>query len=103
MKPHTTTTPIRFLQLENQVRFALVSELGLRGLDRLRVTLRITDGWTTITQKLDLYDLDQKDRLLRLLVSAFRMNPGTLRQTLKQLIESLEAIRLQQIELKQTA
>ena len=78
--------------------FGITSRLSLNGLDRLRVTLVVSDHWNTITQNIDLYDSNRVDALVCQLSASFRVNPGHLRLALKTLIKTLERLRLEQLE-----
>ena len=83
----------------------ILGGIKISGLERMKVTLKIqvkTSHYIPLRQHLDLYNNDQLTRLIRTLNEQFDVKTETARQTLLDLIEQLEAYRINRINQMQS-
>ena len=88
-----------------ELHITVLGGIKISGLERMKVTLKIqvkTSHYIPLRQHLDLYNNDQLTRLIRTLNEQFDVKTETARQTLLDLIEQLEAYRINRINQMQS-
>tara|TARA_R110002072_G_scaffold166080_1_gene319293 strand:+ start:50 stop:745 length:696 start_codon:yes stop_codon:yes gene_type:complete len=72
--------------------------IRLEGLDRMRVTLKITVEYLTVRHNLDLYNDNQVEKLIRKVAEKLEMGTSVTASALNELTNLLEEYRLVEIE-----
>lgn len=83
------------------LEFHILGGLSLYGLDRMRVTLKINkkeDPFHAFRHTIDLYNANQVEKLVRKIAEYLEVGTSVIRRALQQLINLLEAYRLEQLD-----
>jgi len=80
------------------LHFALLGGFSLEGLDRMRVTLKISYQQQSIRHNLDLYNDSALDKLIKRCAERFNLGTVYLSPIFSLLIDELEAYRLDQLQ-----
>jgi len=95
-----TTNPNHITWQYEELHFAILGGIRLEGLDRLRVTIKISFRREALRHNLDLYNDSQQDKFLRKCAERFEMSSLYLRDALSELINHVEEYRMQEISLQ---
>ncbi len=83
------------------LQIIILGGIRLEGLDRLRVTLKLSYEEKTLRHNLDLYNDDQVEKLVKKVCNRLEVGSRQIQTTLDEMTEALEAYRLEQVELNQ--
>ena len=96
--PLDTSTPEHLLYQHGLLAIAILGGLRTDILDRMRVTLKIKVEHLSIRHNLDLYNSTQVDKLVRLVAERLEIGTSVIAAALMDLIDLLEAYRLEERE-----
>ena len=93
-----TTNPSYLTWQYEQLQFALLGGFKLEGLDRMRVTCKITYKEGVIRHNLDLYNDSSVEKLIKRCAERFSLGTAYLLPAFSALINLLESYRLEQLQ-----
>ena len=96
--PLDTSNPEHLLYQHGLLAIAILGGLRTDILDRMRVTLKIKVEHLSIRHNLDLYNSTQVDKLVRLVAERLEIGTSVIAAALMDLIDLLEAYRLEERE-----
>lgn len=92
-----TTNPEYITCGYEQLQFTLLGGLKIEGMERMRVTLKIEYKQQAIRHNLDLYNDSAMDKLVKKCAERFALGTGYITTALSELVNALEAYRLEQL------
>lgn len=93
-----TVNPEHITWQYEELQFSILGGIRLDGLDRMRVTIKIEHQWKALRHNLDLYNDLQTEKLVRRAAEKLEVGTSHISKALSELINLLEAYRLEQIE-----
>ena len=98
-----TQNPELLIYQTELIQTTILGGIQLEGLDRLRVTLKMSYQEKSLRHNLDLYNGDQLDRFLKKAVNRLDLSGLEVEELMNDLIEELETYRLSHIDNRPTA
>jgi hypothetical protein len=96
-----TQNPQHITWKYEEIIFSILGGIRLEGLDRLRITVKIEHHQTAIRHNLDLYNDGQLEKLIRKCAERFEMGSMYVAKALSELVNRIEAYRLEEIKQQQ--
>ncbi len=93
-----TSNPEHILYEHDMIEIAILGGLRIDILDRMRVTLKIKVEHLSIRHNLDLYNSLQVDKLIRMVAERLEIGTSIISAAIQDLIDLLEAYRLEEKE-----
>jgi hypothetical protein len=81
-----------------QVQVAILGGLRIEGLDRMRITLKVTSKEQVVRHNLDLYNDSAVDKLVKRCAERFSLGTGYIVEMFTALVNTLEQYRLQELK-----
>ncbi len=105
-----TNNPDYITLTTGELKLTVLGGINLQQLDRLRITLKITNTSTTLNagqtgkvrNNIDLYNIDQTDRFINKAADKLETGSTTLNQAISELTDQLETYRLNKLEAMKT-
>jgi len=98
-----TTNPDHILYEHDMIEIAILGGIRIDILDRMRVTLKIKVEHLSLRHNLDLYNSLQVDKLVRMVAERLEIGTSIIAAALMDMIDLLEAHRLEEREKEITA
>jgi len=98
-----TTNPDHILYEHDMIEIAILGGIRIDILDRMRVTLKIKVEHLSLRHNLDLYNSLQVDKLVRMVAERLEIGTSIIAAALMDLIDLLEAYRIEEKEKEVTA
>jgi len=97
-----TTNPDYITLTTGDLHLTVLGGINLQQLDRLRITLKITNQTGKVRNNIDLYNIDQTDRFINKAAEKLETGSTTLNRAISVLTDKLELYRLNKLEAMKT-
>ncbi len=97
-----TANPDYITLTTGELKLTVLGGINLQQLDRLRITLKITNQTGKVRNNIDLYNIDQTDRFINKAADKLETGSTTLNRAISVLTDKLEIYRLNKLEAMKT-